>query len=194
RRQLRVDIAAGGGREQEGRALKELAPLATPDDCDRLLHHLLPDVQWPPSQWQAVSMRGWWRLCLPALPVVATATALGWHKFGAWGLLPLLWLPWSAFKAHRQVSRMGYSIDPQRVAMRGGWWNRWWRFAELDKLQALRLDRSPLDRHFGTATLTLDTAGAFGAPPLRLRFLEEARARALMAQLGREMARRRLRW
>ena len=56
---------------------------------------------------------------------------------------------------------------------------RWWRFAELDKLQALRLDRSPLDRRFGTATLTLDTAGAFGAPPLQLRFLEEQRAHSV---------------
>ncbi|MBN8798330.1 MAG: PH domain-containing protein, partial [Stenotrophomonas nitritireducens] len=159
-----------------------------------LLRHLLPGVQWPPAQWQAVSMRGWWRLCLPALFVVSAATLLGCREFGAWGLLPLLWLPWSAFKAHRRVSRLGYSIDPRWVAIRGGWWSRWWRVAELDKLQAVRLDRSPLDHHFGTATLTLDTAGAAGSPALRLRFLEQARARELMDQLVREMARRRLRW
>ncbi len=194
RRQLRVDIAAGGSQEQDGRALTELAPLATPDACDQLLRHFLPGVPWPPAQWQAVSMRGWWRLCLPALFVVSAATLLGCREFGAWGLLPLLWLPWSAFKAHRRVSRMGYSIDPRRVAIRGGWWSRWWRVAELDKLQAVRLDRSPLDHHFGTATLTLDTAGAAGSPALRLRFLEQARARELMDQLVREMARRRLRW
>jgi putative membrane protein len=194
RRQLRVDIAAGGAGEKDGRALKELAPLAPPDTCDSLLQQLLPQVQWPPSQWHAVSTRGWWRLCLPALLPVAALTAVLTHETGAPGLLPLLWLPWSALKAHRQVSRMGYSIDAQRVAVRGGWWNRWWRIAELDKLQALRLDRSPLDRAFGTATLTLDTAGAFGAPPLQLRLLEEKRARELLDQLGAELARRKLRW
>ncbi len=194
RRQLRVDIASGGGREQDGRALKELAPLASTDVCDGLLHHLLPGLQWPPAQWHAVSRRGWWRLCLPALFVAGVAAALAWQRFGAWGLLPLLWLPWSAFKAHRQVARMAYSIDAQRVAVRGGWWNRWWRIAELDKLQALQLDRSPLDRRFGTATLTLDTAGASGAPPLRLHFLDEGEAQALLEQLSREMARRQLRW
>ena len=195
RRQLRVDIASGGGNEdKDGRALKELAPLATPAACDGLLQHLLPQLQWPPLQWQAVSTRGWWRLCLPALLASGALAAVLTHETGPWGLLPLLWLPWSAFKARRQVTRMGYSIDAQRVTVRGGWWNRWWRVAELDKLQALRLDRSPLDRRFGTATLTLDTAGAFGAPPLQLRFLEEQRAQELMAQLGQEMARRRLRW
>ena len=195
RRQLRVDIAGGGNQEHDGRALKELAPLAPPSTCDDLLQHLLPELQWPPTQWQAVSTRGWWRLCLPALVVTTVSSALLLHETGsAWSLLPLAWLPWSALKAHRQVTRMGYSIDAQRVAIRGGWWNRWWRIAELDKLQALRLERSPLDRRFGTATLALDTAGAFGAPPLRLRFLDEPRAQELMRQLVTEMARRRLRW
>jgi len=195
RRQLRVDIASGGGdEEKQGRALKELAPLATSNACDSLLQHLLPQLQWPPSQWHAVSTRGWWRLCLPALILMSVLAAVLTYEAGPWGLLPLLWLPWSALKAHRQVTRTAYSIDAQRVAVRGGWWNRWWRMAELDKLQALRLDRSPLDRHFGTATLTLDTAGAAGAPALQLRFLEEQRARELMTQLGREMARRKLRW
>ena len=194
RRQLRVDIAGGGTREQDGRALKELVPLAPPASCDALLQQLLPGVQWPPTHWQAVSTRGWWRLCLPALFVTGVATILACLRFGGWGLLPLLWLPWSLFDAHRQVTRMAYSIDARRVAVRGGWWSRWWRIAELDKLQALRLDRSPLDHRFGTATLTLDTAGAFGAQPLRLRFLEEAQARELMERLGKEMARRRLRW
>ena len=50
------------------------------------------------------------------------------------------------------------------------------------------------DASNGTATLTLDTAGAGGAPALQLRFLEETQARALMAQLEREMVRRKLRW
>ncbi|MCW5581378.1 MAG: PH domain-containing protein, partial [Luteimonas sp.] len=67
-------------------------------------------------------------------------------------------------------------------------------FAEIDKLQALRLQRSPLDRRFGMASLWLDTAGAGATVPLRMRFLPEAEARALGARLGREVARRRLRW
>ena len=90
---------------------------------------------------------------------------------------------------------MAWAVDDRLVAVRGGWWSRWWRFAEVDKLQALRLQRSPLDRWLGTATLWLDTAGAGAmAPPLRIRFLPEAQARALLADLGATLARRRLRW
>ena len=79
--------------------------------------------------------------------------------------------------------------------MREGWWSRHWRFAELDKLQALSLTRNPVDRRCGTATLWLDTAGGGAmAPPLRIRFLPEAEARALPAQLSQTVARRPLRW
>lgn len=86
-------------------------------------------------------------------------------------------------------------MDAELVAVRGGWWSRWWRLAEIDKLQALQLVRSPLDRRCGTATLWLDTAGASAmAPPLRIRFLPDALARDLYARLGRELARRPPRW
>ena len=79
--------------------------------------------------------------------------------------------------------------------MREGWWSRHWRFAELDKLQALQLTRSPLDRRCGMATLWLDTAGAGAmAPPLRIRYLPEAEARALYLRIGTMVARRALRW
>ncbi|MEG2802955.1 PH domain-containing protein [Stenotrophomonas sp.] len=194
RRQLRIDIAAGAAVENERRDLRELAPLATPEACDALVQRLLPQLQWPPAQWQPVQRRGWWRLCLPALlwlPVVAAAAV--WQQFPM-GALILLWLPWSAFRAHRQMARMGYHLDDQYVAVRGGWWQRWWRFAELDKLQSLRLSRSPLDRWLGTASVWLDTAGAGGSIALCLRYLPEADARAVYAQLGQALARRRLHW
>ena len=81
------------------------------------------------------------------------------------------------------------------MAVREGWWSRHWRFAEIDKLQALQLRQSPLDRCMGMASLWLDTAGAGATTPaLRLRHLPQAQARALHAGLGSEVARRRLRW
>lgn len=196
RRSLRIDTAVAEQQGQgEQRALKELAPIATPAVCDQLIQRLLPQAQWPREDWRPLPLSAWWRLFVPgALLVTLLTGVLTWH-FGGWGLLLLAWVPWGVYESRQHARRAGYVLDAQLIAVRGGWWARYWRFAEIDKLQALRLSRSPLDRRCGTASLWLDTAGASGmAPPLRIRFLPEAEARELYDQLGRALARRRLRW
>lgn len=195
RRALEVDTAASSEQQQDQRSLRELAPIATPRACDALLHHVLPDVQWPPAQWQPLHARAWWRLALPGIVfALLLAAGLGW-RFGTWGLLGLLWLPWAVFAARQHARRAGYACDASIVAVRSGWWSRHWRFAELDKLQALQLRQSPLDRRLGMASLWIDTAGASAmSEALRVRFLPESEARELHARLAREIARRPLRW
>ncbi|WP_407352975.1 PH domain-containing protein [Luteimonas sp. R10] len=194
RRSLGIDTAVvEQGNEERG--LSELAPIATPETCDELVRHLLPQAAWPPPGWRPLHPRAWWRLALGGTAfALLLAAALAWH-FGPWGLLGLLWIPWSAFVARQHARRAGYAFDDQLVAVREGWWSRHWRFAELDKLQALQLRQSPLDRRFGMASLWLDSAGAGTlAPPLRIRYLPEGDARALLARIGSEIAKRRLRW
>ena len=197
RRNLRIDTAVA---EQQGkndqRALKELAPIATPEVCDALIQRLLPQVHWPRPDWTPLPATAWWRLFLPTLVFIGILVlVLVSNARSAWGLLPLLWLPWSIYASVQQARRAGYSVDERLVAVRSGWWSRHWRFAEIDKLQALRLVRSPMDRRMGTASLWMDTAGASGfAPPLQIRFLPEAEARTLYSQLSHALARRRMRW
>ena len=195
RRSLGIDTAVSQQAQGDDRALKELAPIATPQQCEALIQHLLPHAHWPRESWIGLPVRAWWRLFLPTalfMPLLAGVLLL--YSGEAWALLPLLWLPWAAYSARQQARRHGYSVDDQLVAVRGGWWSRYWRFAELDKLQALRLARSPLDRRLGTASLHLDTAGANGLlPPLQIRFLPLADAELLYRQLAAALARRRLR-
>ncbi|HDS1038025.1 TPA: PH domain-containing protein [Stenotrophomonas maltophilia] len=193
-RQLRIDSAAGGPSRDDDRALRELAPLAAARTCDGLVRHLLPQLHWPPAQWQMLPQRGWWRLCLGSLLMVPLLAAGAYWRWGSWGLLVLAWLPVALLVAHRQMARMGWHLDDQFVAVRGGWWKRWWRWAELDKVQGLRLQRSPLDKLLGTASLQLDTAGAHGDVALALRYLPQAQAQQVMDQLATALARRKLRW
>jgi putative membrane protein len=196
RRSLQVDTAVAEMGKSDHRAFREVAPIATPEACDALVRHLLPQAQWPRSEWIPLAAGTWWRLFLPmAVFCVLLATGLLLRLGNAWALLPLLWLPWGAHAARQRARREGYAVDERLVAVRSGWWSRWWRFAEVDKLQALRLTRSPVDRRLGTATLWLDTAGAGGSSPtLRIRFLPEANAQSLYRQLAATLARRRLRW
>ena len=86
---------------------------------------------------------------------VARPYWLGDQKRMAWGLLALPWLAWSAHAARQHARRAAYAVNEQVVAVRGGLWSRWWRLAEIDKLQAVSLSMSPLDRRCGTATLWL---------------------------------------
>jgi len=194
RRSLEVDTAVAEEQQQQ-RALRELAPIATPAACDALIEHLLPRAGWSSLAWQALPASNWWRLVLPTIPVVIAITIAATWRVGAWGLLVLAWLPWAAFVAYRRAQRMAYAANAEVIAVREGWWTRHWRFAELDKLQALQLTRSPLDRRCGTATLHLDTAGAGAlSPQLSVRFLPLEEAQALYASLSRTLARRPLRW
>src|SRR5690606_15145237 len=194
RRSLRIETAVIA-QANEQRGLSELAPVATPARCDELVRHLLPQVQWPPTEWQPLHRRAWLRLSLGGtIFALVACAALGW-RFGAWGLLALAWIPWSVFVARQHARRAGYSLQGELVAVREGWWSRHWRFAEIGKLQALQLRQGPLDRWLGMASLWLDTAGA-GAmgPPLRIRYLADGEARRLLARLAPEVARRPLRW
>src|SRR5690606_37248233 len=108
--------------------------------------------------------------------------------------LALAWAPWAVHAARQNAQRAGYALDARMVAARWGWWSRQWRFAEIVKLQALRLEQSPLDRWFGMATVSLDTAGARPTTVLRLRFMPEVEARALHGRLAAELSRLPLRW
>ncbi|WP_222565889.1 PH domain-containing protein [Novilysobacter antarcticus] len=193
-RTLEVDTAASQ-QEGQSRTLHELAPIAPREDCDRLIEALLPRARWLALDWQPLPMRGWWRRMLPTLPWIALVTAALCVRFGSLGLLVLVWLPWAAVQAHAAARRASWTLGDELVAVREGWLQRYWRFAEVDKLQALRLTRSPLDRHFGTATLWLDTAGAGArSPKLCIRYLPYASADAVYRQLSSELARRPLRW
>lgn len=194
RRSLEVDIATGGG-QQQARALRELAPVGTAEQCAALVTRLLPQAGWDTLDWVHFRPATWWRLFWPALPLVALVTVLSCWRFGLPGLLALAWLPWAAFKARRQAARLGWAFNGRLVALRTGWWSRHWYWAELDKLQSLRVSRNVVDRRCGTATLVLDTAGARGMQaPLQIRFLPLRRALALQHLLAGELARRPLRW
>jgi putative membrane protein len=193
RRSLRVQTASGQRGDAGQRSLKELAPVATPARCDELIHHFLPGAGWDTLVWQPLHRRAWWRIAVPGLLMLLAASALlGW-RFGAIGLAVLALLPLQLWRARRIAAACGHACNDRLVAWRTGWLSKTWHFAEIGKVQALRLAQSPLDRRLGMASLLLDTAGAspLGAP-LHLRQLPVEVARELSARLVAQLARRRV--
>lgn len=194
RRSLEVDTAVTEAQNQQ-RALRDIAPIGDIATCEALIERLLPGAGWADLEWRPLPRAAFWRLFVPGMLWLGVFTAALTWRFGPWGLSLLLWLPWSVYKTRQEVQRAAYALGSALIAVREGWWRRHWRFAEIDKLQALQLTRSPLDRRFGTASLRLDTAGAGAmSPPLQVRLIPLAEARALYERLSAELARRPLRW
>ncbi|QIL19298.1 PH domain-containing protein [Thermomonas sp. HDW16] len=193
RRSLRVDTATGQRGAQEQHTLKDIAPIATPQRCDELIQHFLPEAGWGALDWQPLHRGAWLRIAVPGLLFVLAITGALFWRFGNIGLFALLLVPVQLWRARRIAAACGYADNGRMVAWRNGWLSKSWNFAEIGKIQAVRLSQSPLDRRLGMANLLLDTAGAspFGAP-LHLYHLPMDAAEAMSARLVTQLARTRL--
>jgi len=91
--------------------------------------------------------------------------------------LPVVW--WMNVKSYRHL---GYALGERYFRTRRGWLGRSTHIVPINKIQAIELHQTPLDRRLGLASLTIDTAGQAytkGGPRIANVPLEEARALAL---------------
>ena len=190
RRSLRVDSAVADPGGAEKGSLRDLAPIATPEFIDGLVASLLPagrhaGAGWPVPTWHALHPQAWRRRLLwPAVVATIASLVLGWART-PWALLGLLLLPLLWWNARNWAKHSAWSVADGLVAFRGGWLGKYWRFAEVRKLQALEWQQSPFDRRWGMATLRFDTIGAgSGEPALAIPYLPEATARQLYEELS----------
>jgi putative membrane protein len=94
-------------------------------------------------------------------------------------------------RARLWAAHAAYAEHDGLIAVRRGWLNRSWRFADVSKLQTIQLSETPFDRRHGMATVWLDTAGARSRDgALRIPFLPAREARALFDRLSAGMDRR----
>jgi len=197
---LSIDIASRQAGEEARHSVSTLIPLASPQTCASLVDHLLPGAGFSSLVFSSIPLGAWWRRAIGGLAfaMLVAGILLGFAIAGrlsfTWALLALLLLPWSLFRAYREAQEASWALTSQLVVIRSGWPTRIVRVAELDKLQALSINRSILDRRFGTATVHLDTAGAAPGTGLQLRYLPVDKAMTLHRHLAAELSRRPLRW
>lgn len=194
RQSLRVDTAVIESQNNP-RSLRDLVPVSPPSTIDALLARLFPQLGWPALPWQPLHPRAWRRMLLPSLWLLLLGTAAATLNFGLPALWALALTPLLVWRARGLARRAAYAVDGHTVAVRHGWLNRRWRFAEIAKLQAVELRQTPFDRRHGMATLWFDTAGANPMEPsLAARYLPEADARRLAGEIGARIAASRLHW
>lgn len=79
--------------------------------------------------------------------------------------------------------RHRWELTDEAVYSVGGWITRHWYIIPITRIQTVETTRTPLERRFGLATVTITTASAEG--PVSLIGLDHEDARHLVADLAR---------
>jgi len=101
-------------------------------------------------------------LLLAALTAVLYAAAAYADGFGVKWYLPLAALPLAPVVAHLKWRNRGYYLGDDYAATRNGFWNRTTVVLPYYRVQNVIESATVLQRRWGIATVTLDTAGSSG--------------------------------
>lgn len=191
RRWLACDVAAGNrlSDEESGARLRWLAPIAPPERIEAVVAELAPQLDLRLCAWQPLHPRAWLRV-FKANALIWSAVSLPlWLYLGIKALpIWLALLAWSWVESRGWARFAAWSCEPGVFAWRSGFLTREWVIARIDKGQGLALRISPFDRRAGMASIELDTAGSTAnGSRLRVPYLAETQARALMASLRSEI-------
>jgi putative membrane protein len=190
KRSLKVDSAAGAALNEEGKSpLRDLVPLATPNEMDSLIARFLASDQWPIQTWHSLHCDAWKRQFLMPAIVILLAGIAGSIFYSLYAASIFLFIPILLLRAKVWSVHAAFAHTEHLIAVREGWLSREWRFAEISKLQGLSLHEGFLDRRFGMASLYLDTAGAQAlSSTFRIPYLPREQATVLMAQLSTKIS------
>jgi putative membrane protein len=190
-------LSAGGDSTEDSQVSRKwLVPLCRKEELPAILSEVQPEaalegLEWRPVhpgavrrlfvRWSVVlalaALPAWWHS--PVLGAVASAAALG------LGL----------FLARLRARALGWALGRHAIFLRDGLFGRRLACVRFEKIQAIDVTRSPLDRRAGMARVGLDTAGStssvqrFVVPFLGLRAAGE-----LARALRREAAAVSFRW
>jgi putative membrane protein len=164
---MRIETAGGSGNKPNdasgsvsGRWFLPVLPL---DQVPKIVHELRDGLEWKPEalEWQPVSPKAGRRLLRIPLLIAIVIGAIGMANLQPWGFLagvlvgaPLMY---SAFRASRA---MRYVRTEDGVIYRSGIITKKTSMTFFDRIQGVRLDRSPFDRRWKMAKLSVDTAAA----------------------------------
>jgi putative membrane protein len=193
---VRALSAGGDSTEKSQVARKWLVPLCRREDLGSILSEVQAEAGFDAVAWERVHPRAERRLRLrwglvlglPALSAVLYSWTLGLGALVAALALALL-------LARARVRALGYGLGPSAVFLRDGLLARRQACVRFEKIQSIKLSRTPFDRRAGMAHLSIDTAGRSGSQPgFVVPFLPLRTARRLARGLGRRAAEVAFRW
>ncbi|MBS1786485.1 MAG: PH domain-containing protein [Acidobacteria bacterium] len=186
---LRADTSGRDrDRKDDNHGRDVLLPILPLKEVNEVLPSLFPDFHDDPSEWRRVSKLAVRRETIEAaiLCLILGIPLYVWR--GSWlAILPLAVLPLFYLAQALSYRYLGYALGNAYFRTRRGWLGRSTHIVPINKIQAVQLRQTVLDRWWGVASLLVDTAGQAytgGGPQINNLPLQEAR------ELAKTLARR----
>lgn len=187
---LQVLAATAGSKaddHQGGTAV--IAPLIPRVEANGFCRAVYPDLRLEDAQLDRVHprarRRGFIRLLIPGA-VVATVFIL---RGSTWPWFALaLWTVFSWVLARARYAILGYGVADRFLLTRAGVWTRKLWIVPQEKVQAVRVEQSPLQRILGLATLHVSTAGGGSLSRLNIVDMGAPEAASMFESLSRAAA------
>lgn len=156
-----VETAGGVNHENQGLALKEIAPLIKAEHRTDMLRNIQPEVSWDAIQWQPIERKALRRIIkrltvmslLPAVPLYFSHWSYAAASFAILVLLSFLY-------ARAYIKHTAYCLDNDMIGFKSGVIFKKETYVRLSKIQTVQVKESLFDRRYGMAKLEVDTAGA----------------------------------
>lgn len=177
---LRADTVSGQAKEGEtnNKGRDVLLPIVSRDEVETLLPVFFPDIADDRAEWNRISRLAIWRSLFKSAVLCAVMIAgLFVYTPGLLAFAPLILLPIAYWISIKNYKSFGYSLGEHYLQTRRGWLGRSTHIVPVRKVQAIEVQRNPVDRWLGLATLMVDTAGQAytgGGPRLSNLPVEEA--------------------
>jgi putative membrane protein len=194
---LRADTS-GRSRENEddneGRDV--LIPIVKRAAVDQILPVFFPDFISDQAEWRRVSKlairSGVIKGGIFCLIVTAALFTYQRELIAFW---PLLFLPMIYLINVIRYRSLGYALGDRYFRTRKGWLGRSMQIVPINKIQAVEVSQTPIDRRLGLATMSIDTAGqAFTGGGPEVSYLPLAEAQSIAATLAHKAATTKYKW
>lgn len=184
---IRAQTAGGSSQDENANlARSRFVPVLPAVDAPAIITAALPRIVMGTPDWQSISpkaiarirRRSVFLIGLPAAPLAVFVTP--WTLIGAGVIVAFAWWWAAAYVRRARFARTDWGLVWQRGVV-----TQKTTFLPEEKVQTVRIAQSPFDRRHGHVTLLVDAAGGqSGTPEVRIRYVDEVRARALFEDLA----------
>jgi putative membrane protein len=190
RASVRVDTAGQFKQESGQLGSQWVAPIVRVGAQLPLVREVQPDVEIDPPEWTPVHRRAFVRVLRLQLLWTLLVTFVIGANIGPLVLVPALLVAGLAVWHARQLTaRLAVALTPSSVVVRTGAFSHRRSIARFSRIQSVSCTRSPFDRRWGMARISVDTAGGSPLHRIEMPYLDEGAAREIYGRLRAEVAR-----